>query len=115
MTAYAPACDREAELAAIRPVALAGIEVKPGSAQPGDRQTLQRMTNGKDAQRLAGEILVIVLGRRRELELQGAFTSMSLVATASERGTALHRAMRVLLLRPDLRPRLSAATGFDEE
>jgi ATP-dependent exoDNAse (exonuclease V) beta subunit len=38
----------------------------------------------------------------------------SLVATASERGTALHKAMRVLLLRPDLRLRLSAATGFDE-
>lgn len=40
--------------------------------------------------------------------------AVSLVATASERGTALHRAMRVLLLRPDLRSRLSAATGFDE-
>ena len=40
--------------------------------------------------------------------------AVSLVATASERGTALHRAMRVLLLRPDLRLRLSAATGFDE-
>ena len=39
--------------------------------------------------------------------------AVSLVATASERGTALHKAMRVLLLRPDLRPRLSAATGFD--
>lgn len=34
--------------------------------------------------------------------------------SASERGTALHKAFRVLLLRPDLRPRLSAATGFDE-
>jgi ATP-dependent exoDNAse (exonuclease V) beta subunit len=40
--------------------------------------------------------------------------AVPLVATATERGTALHRAMRVLLLRPDLRPRLSAATGFDE-
>lgn len=40
--------------------------------------------------------------------------AVSIVATASERGTALHKAMRVLLLRPDLRPRLSAATGFDE-
>ncbi|MDP4992452.1 MAG: PD-(D/E)XK nuclease family protein, partial [Marivita lacus] len=40
--------------------------------------------------------------------------AVSLVASASERGTALHKAMRVLLLRPDLRPRLSAATGFDE-
>ena len=38
----------------------------------------------------------------------------ALAATASERGSALHKAMRVLLLRPDLRPRLSAATGFDE-
>ena len=40
--------------------------------------------------------------------------AVSLVATASERGTALHRAIRVLLLRPDLRLRLSAATGFEE-
>ena len=40
--------------------------------------------------------------------------AVSLDATASERGTALHKAMRVLLLRPDLRPRLPAATGFDE-
>ncbi len=40
--------------------------------------------------------------------------AVPLAATASERGTALHRAMRVLLLRPDLRLRLFAATGFDE-
>jgi ATP-dependent exoDNAse (exonuclease V) beta subunit len=40
--------------------------------------------------------------------------TVSFVAKASERGTALHRAMRVLLMRPDLRLRLSAATGFDE-
>jgi ATP-dependent exoDNAse (exonuclease V) beta subunit len=40
--------------------------------------------------------------------------AVPLMATASERGTALHRTMRVLLLRPDLRTRLSAATGFDE-
>jgi ATP-dependent helicase/nuclease subunit A len=38
----------------------------------------------------------------------------ALAATAAERGTALHKAMRVLLLRPDLRSRLSTATGFDE-
>ena len=40
--------------------------------------------------------------------------AVSLLGTASERGTALHKAMRVLLLRPELRPRLCAATGFDE-
>ncbi|TDE40005.1 UvrD-helicase domain-containing protein [Antarcticimicrobium sediminis] len=40
--------------------------------------------------------------------------SVTLAATASERGTALHKALRVLLMRPDLRPRLSAATGLDE-
>jgi ATP-dependent helicase/nuclease subunit A len=38
----------------------------------------------------------------------------ALAATASERGSALHKAMRVLLLRPELCSRLSAATGFDE-
>ncbi|MFD1510368.1 PD-(D/E)XK nuclease family protein [Lacimonas salitolerans] len=36
------------------------------------------------------------------------------MAARNALGTALHKAMRVLLLRPDLRPRLSAATGFDE-
>lgn len=38
----------------------------------------------------------------------------SLAATATERGTALHKALRVLVLRPDLRPRLPAATGLDD-
>jgi len=40
--------------------------------------------------------------------------SITLAGTASERGTALHKALRVLLMRPDLRPRLGPATGFDE-
>ena len=52
--------------------------------------------------------------RTRMVPLDVPPQAVSLVATASERGTALHRTMRVLLLRPDLRPRLSAATGFDE-
>jgi ATP-dependent exoDNAse (exonuclease V) beta subunit len=50
----------------------------------------------------------------RIVPLDVAPQAVSLAATASERGTALHKAMRILLLRPDLRPRLSAATGFDE-
>ena len=50
----------------------------------------------------------------RIVQLEVPPQAVSLVATASERGTALHRAMRVLLMRPDLRPRLSAATGFEE-
>ena len=33
--------------------------------------------------------------------------------TAADRGTALHRAIRVFLTRPDLRRRLPAATGLD--
>lgn len=41
-------------------------------------------------------------------------STATLDATASERGTALQKAMRVLLKRPDLRPRLAQATGFDE-
>lgn len=35
-------------------------------------------------------------------------------ASATERGSAWHRAFRTLTVRPDLRPRLSAATGLDE-
>lgn len=35
--------------------------------------------------------------------------------TATERGTALHEAMRVLLMRPDLAPRLPAHLGLGEE
>lgn len=40
--------------------------------------------------------------------------AITLAGTASERGTALHKALRVLLIRPDLHPRLASATGFDE-
>uniref|UniRef100_UPI003564D602 UvrD-helicase domain-containing protein n=1 Tax=Roseovarius sp. TaxID=1486281 RepID=UPI003564D602 len=40
--------------------------------------------------------------------------SVTLAGTASERGTALHNALRVLLVRPELRPRLACATGLDE-
>ena len=39
---------------------------------------------------------------------------ITLAGTASDRGTALHKALRVLIMRPDLRPRLGPATGFDE-
>ncbi|MCC5986516.1 MAG: UvrD-helicase domain-containing protein [Pararhodobacter sp.] len=40
--------------------------------------------------------------------------AITLTGTASERGSALHKALRVLLMRPDLRPRLVRATGLDE-
>mgnify|MGYP002143521005 CR=1 FL=1 len=50
----------------------------------------------------------------RILQLEVPQQVADLAATASERGTALHKAIRVLLLRSDLRSRLSAATGFDE-
>lgn len=39
---------------------------------------------------------------------------ITLSGTASERGSALHKAFRVLLMRPDLRSRLTGATGLDE-
>jgi ATP-dependent exoDNAse (exonuclease V) beta subunit len=50
----------------------------------------------------------------RIVQLDVSQEAAALAATAAERGMALHKAMRVLLLRADLRPRLSAATGFDE-
>ena len=71
MTANAPASDGEPELAAIWPVALSRVEVEARAAQPGDGQILERMADGEDAQRLAAEVLALVLRRRRELELQG--------------------------------------------
>jgi len=50
MTADASARDREAELATIGPVALAGIELKARAPQPGDGEILERMADGEDAQ-----------------------------------------------------------------
>ena len=56
MAADAPARDREAELLAIRVVALAGVEIDARGAEPADGQILERMADGEDAQRLAGEV-----------------------------------------------------------
>ncbi|SLN58762.1 ATP-dependent helicase/nuclease subunit A [Roseovarius gaetbuli] len=52
--------------------------------------------------------------RTRLVTLDIPAQAITLAGTASERGTALHKALRVLLMRPDLRPRLASATGFDE-
>ena len=49
----------------------------PGGAQPADGQILERMADGEDAQRLAGEVRALVLRRAGELELQGALASMT--------------------------------------
>ena len=51
----------------------------------------------------------------RLVELNVPVQEVTLPVTASERGSALHQALRVLLLRPDMRPKLSKATGLDEE
>ena len=77
MTADASAGDREAELLAIRIIALAGVEIDAGGAEPADGQILERMADGEDAQRLAGEVGAIVLRRPGELELQGALAGMA--------------------------------------
>jgi ATP-dependent helicase/nuclease subunit A len=49
----------------------------------------------------------------RRVTLDGPPLPPTLFASATERGTALHLALRVLLTRPDQRPRLAAATGLD--
>ncbi len=41
-------------------------------------------------------------------------SAIALTGTANERGSTLHKALRVLLMRPDLRPRLAGSTGLDE-
>ena len=53
MAADAPAGDGEAELAAVRPVALAGVEIETGGPQPADGEILQRVADREDAQRAA--------------------------------------------------------------
>ena len=50
----------------------------------------------------------------RRIALPGPPLPEALFASAAERGTALHRALQVLLTRPDLRPRLAPATGLDD-
>lgn len=50
----------------------------------------------------------------RRIALPGPPLPEALFASAAERGTAFHRALQVLLTRPDLRPRLAPATGLDE-
>lgn len=45
--------------------------------------------------------------------LAGPPLPSAMVATAAERGSVLHRALRVLLARPELRHRLPEATGLD--
>jgi hypothetical protein len=77
MAPDAPARDGKAELATIGPVALPGVEIKACAAQPGDGKILKRMADGKDAQRLAAEVLALVLRRRRELELKGALAGVA--------------------------------------
>ena len=77
MTADAATGDREAELLAIRIIALAGVEIDPGSPEPEDGQILERMADGEDAQRAAGEVGALVLRRPGELELQGALAGVT--------------------------------------
>ena len=90
MTADAPAGDREAELLAVRAVALAGVEIEPGSPEPADREIFERVPDVENAQRLAGELLAFVLRRARELELQRALAGVS-EARAAEIGLAADR------------------------
>ncbi len=63
MAADAPAGDREAELAAVRPVAAGGVELEPGGAEPAGGEVLEQVAGGEDAQRLAVEVGAVVLGR----------------------------------------------------
>ena len=77
MTPNAAARDREAELLAVRPIALAGVEVDPGRAQPADGQIFELVADLEDPQRLAAEIRAFVLGRAREFELQGTLAGMA--------------------------------------
>ena len=77
MATNAATGDGEAELLAIRAIALAGVEVDPGRTQPADCQILELVADLEDPQRLTAEIRTVVLGRAREFELQGPFAGMA--------------------------------------
>ncbi|WP_296644776.1 UvrD-helicase domain-containing protein [Roseinatronobacter sp.] len=77
-------------------------------APPGTDRTAWRIRPSLIVQEPLPEV------QTRIVKLDVAPQVAALAATASERGTALHKVMRVLLLRPDLRSRLPEATGFDE-
>ena len=96
MAADATARDREAELFAIGAVALAGVEVEARATQPGDGQILERMADGEDAQRLAAEVLALVLRRRRELELQRPLAGMAEARAAEIVARRLYRLISTL-------------------
>jgi len=89
MAANAPTGDRKAKLAAVRAIALVGVEIEPRAAQPADGEIFQLVPDGEDAQQLAGEVLPLILGRVCELKLQGAFA-----------GVAKPRAAEVITGRP---------------
>ena len=72
-----PPATEKPNCSAVGPVALAGVEIEPGRAQPADRQVLQRMADGEDAQGPAAEIGALVLRRRGELELQRPLAGMA--------------------------------------
>lgn len=52
--------------------------------------------------------------KTRTVTLDVSAQAITMSGTASERGSALHKALRVLMMRPDLRPRLASATGLEE-
>src|SRR5690606_33558966 len=66
----------------VRTVALAGIEIEPGTAQPADGKIFERVSDLEDPQCLAGELLALILRRTRELELQSALTAVSKAGAA---------------------------------
>lgn len=77
---------------------------KPNTPRTPWRQRPSQIETGGDKE--PDETRVIPLGP--SLPVTASF------ASATERGTALHLAFRTLLTRPELRPRLGAATGLDE-
>ena len=56
---------------------LAGVEIEPGSPEPADREIFESVSDLEDPQRLAGELLALILRRARELELEGALARVS--------------------------------------
>jgi len=72
----AAVCDCKAELLTIGAVALSRVEIKACRAQPLDRQILERMADGEDAQCPARKVSAFVFRGTCELELQSPFAGM---------------------------------------
>ena len=77
MAADTAAGDGEAELLAIVPTTLAGVELEPGASKPGDGQVLQSVADREDAEQPTVEVGAGIFRGVGEFELQGPLAGVT--------------------------------------